>query len=320
MLKYTMRRILLLIPVLLGATFLLFCMLSLAPGDPVNIILGADATPEAAAVLRAELGLDQPLLTRYLDFLVNMCHGDFGLSYSNRQPVADEIWARFPNTILLATLTTLFASVIGIPLGIISAVKQYSVWDNISISISLLGASMPTFWLALMLMLVFSLNLGWLPPSGSYGPEYWILPVVTVSLTSASSVTRMTRSSMLDVVRQDYIRTARAKGQTEQKIILNHELPNALIPIITVVGMQFASNLGGAIMCESVFAIPGIGTLMITAINARNHPMVLACSVLTAVVFSLVAIFVDLLYAFVDPRIRSQYASGKRRTVRKEVA
>ncbi len=313
MLKYVAKRLALLLVVLFIATIMLFLLLSMTPGDPADIILGKTASDEAKALLREELGLNQPLLTRYINYMSGLIRGDFGKSYVTRQPITSEIMSRFPTTMKLAIMTTLGAAVLGIILGVLSAIKQYSLLDNICVFLSLLGSSIPSFWLGIMLMFIFSLKLHWLPPSGSYGWQYWVLPVLTITLVNTASIARMTRSSMLDVVRQDYIRTARAKGQTDLKIITKHELPNALIPIITVLGLQFAGSLGGAILCETVFSLPGVGLLMVNSVSSRDYPMILACSILTAVLFALITLIVDVAYAFIDPRIRTQYSRGKKK-------
>ncbi|NCB62125.1 MAG: ABC transporter permease [Clostridia bacterium] len=313
MLKYIGKRLLMLIPVMLGVTFIIFAMLALTPGDPAVQILGTDATPEQIEELREELGLNDPFILRYVRYVWDALHGDLGTSYVTKQPVAKELMERFPTTLLLAVLCTMVGAVIGIILGIVSAVKQYTIFDNISRVLALAGISIPSFWLGLMLIILFAVNLQWLPSSGFYGPRYWILPSITVGLVQAATVMRQTRSSMLEVVRQDYIRTARAKGQTELKIIISHALPNALIPIITVLGIQFGHGLGGAIISEQIFSIPGIGKFMVDAINARNYPVVQGGVLMIAITFSLVNLLIDLLYAFIDPRIKSLYAAKKQK-------
>ena len=296
------------IPVLLGVTLVVFTMMYLTPGDPARIMLGEAAQPEEIERLREELGLNQSYLVRFGNYLKNiLLHGDLGISYTTKESVTNEIVARFPTTLLLAFLSVTIAVCIGIPIGILAATRQYSVFDNIGTFLSLIGVSMPNFWQGLMLIILFSVYLGWLPSSGFYGVRYWILPSVTIGTSSAAVIMRMTRSSMLEVIRQDYIRTARAKGQTEMKIIVVHALKNALIPVITVVGLQFGILLGGAVLTESVFSIPGLGKLMIDSIKSRNFPMVQGGVLFIAMVFSFVNLAVDLLYAWVDPRIKSQY-------------
>ena len=237
--KYVLKRILLLIPVLLGVSLLVFAIMSLTPGDPAQLILGENAPKEAVLKLREEMGLNDPFFMQYFRFVKNAIMGDFGRSYTTGREVFGEIFARFPNTLILAVIGIIISVCIGIPIGIISATRQYSFLDSFSMVIALLGVSMPVFWLGLMLILTFSVKLGWLPSGGFDGLKSIILPAVTLGVGSAAIITRMTRSSMLEVIRQDYIRTARAKGVAEKVVINKHALKNALIPIITVVGLQF---------------------------------------------------------------------------------
>lgn len=305
--KYVLKRILLLIPVLLGVSLLVFAIMSLTPGDPAQLILGENAPREAVLKLREEMGLNDPFFIQYLRFVKNAILGDFGRSYTTGREVFGEIFARFPNTFILAILGIIISVCIGIPIGIISATRQYSFLDSFSMIIALLGVSMPVFWLGLMLILTFSVKLGWLPSGGFDGFKSIILPAVTLGVGSAAIITRMTRSSMLEVIRQDYIRTARAKGVAEKVVINKHALKNALIPIITVVGLQFGNLLGGAVLTESVYSWPGVGRLMVDAIRQKDTPTVLAAVVFLAAAFSVVNLLVDILYAYVDPRIKSQY-------------
>jgi peptide/nickel transport system permease protein len=235
--------------------------------------------------------------------------GDFGTSYTTKQPVLDELLARFPNTFKLAGLSVLLSVIIGVTVGIISATRQYSFLDNFATTLSLIGVSMPNFWQGMMLILVFAVYFRLLPASGFLTPMHWILPAITIGTSSAASIMRMTRSSMLEVIRQDYIRTARAKGQSERLVIWQHALKNALIPVITVIGLNFGRLLGGAVLTESIFSIAGLGKLMVDSINLRNYPMVQGGVLFIAIVMSLVNLLVDVLYAYVDPRIRTQYTS-----------
>ncbi|RKD21626.1 peptide/nickel transport system permease protein [Caminicella sporogenes DSM 14501] len=306
--KYILKRLLLLIPVLLGVTFIVFSIMSFTPGDPAQLILGENAPAEAVQQLRAEMGLDDPFLVQYFRFLGNAIKGDFGRSYTTKREVFAEIFARFPNTLVLAVVGVAIAIAIGIPVGIISATKQYSLIDSISMVAALLGVSMPNFWLGLMLILVFSVSLGILPSGGYDGFTSIILPAITLGTGAAAIITRMTRSSMLEVIRQDYIRTARAKGVAEKKVVNKHALKNALIPVITVVGLQFGYLLGGAVLTETVFSWPGVGRLLVEAIRQKDTPTVLASVVFLATTFSIVNLMVDILYAYVDPRIKSQYS------------
>ncbi|MCC8059517.1 MAG: ABC transporter permease [Clostridiales bacterium] len=318
MAQYIWKRILMMIPVMLGVTFVIFFILELTPGDPAAQILGGEATQEQILALREEMGLNDPFLVRYVSYIWDLLHGDMGISYTTKQPVAVELMERFPTTLLLSFLCCVVGAVIGIVLGIISAVKQYTIFDNVARVLALAGISIPSFWLGLMFIVFFSVRLGWFPSSGFYGPSYWVLPSLTVGLVQASTVMRQTRSAMLEVIRQDYIRTARAKGQSELNVIVGHALPNALITIVTVIGIQFGHGLGGAIISEQVFSIPGIGKLMVDAIGNRNYPVVQGGVLLIALSFSIVNLLVDILYAFIDPRIQTAYGSGRKRRKRAE--
>lgn len=309
--RFILRRILMMIPVLLGVSILIFTMMYFTPGDAADMLLGDGATPEDKEILREQLKLDEPYIVRYLSYMKGVLQGDLGTSYSTKRPVLDELLDRFPTTLKLATMGVLFAVVLGVTAGIISATRPYSVFDTIATSVSLFGVSVPNFWLGLMLILLFAVNLGWLPPSGFDGPEYYILPMISLGFNSSAIIMRTTRSSMLEVIRQDYIRTARAKGQIEWKVILRHALPNALIPVITVIGLQFGRLLGGAVLTESIFSIAGLGNLLVNGIKQRNSPLVQGGVLFIAFIMSIVNLCVDILYAFADPRIRSQY-SGKK--------
>lgn len=307
MLKYIVRRLLMMIPVMLGVIIIVFTLMYITPGDPVDTLLGDDATPEMVQELREELGLNGTYVERLGKYLVNLSHGDLGIDYATRQPVMKRILQTFPNSLKLAGCSVLLALILGLGLGIVSAVKQYSVFDNVAMTLAMIGNAMPNFWQGLLLMMLFALQWKLLPASGFNGWKYMILPAVTIGTSSAAAIARMTRSSMLEVIRQDYITTAQAKGQTEVKIIIRHALKNALIPVITTVGIQFGALLGGAVLTESIFAVPGIGKMMVDAIKARNYPVVQGGVLVVALAFSLVNLLVDILYAYVDPRIRSQY-------------
>lgn len=322
MLKYIFKRILMMIPVLIAVSFIVFTLLYITPGNPAEYILGVDANEETIAQLEEELGLNDPFLTRYFNYLKGIVtEFDFGISYTTRRSVSIELLDRLPNTMILAALGVAVSAVIGVIAGIIAATRQYTIFDNLATIIALSGVSMPTFWLGLMLMILFALKLNWLPPSGFSSPVHWILPVVTIGACSSANIMRQTRSAMLEVIRQDYITTARAKGQTERVIIIKHALKNAMIPVLTVLGISFGSLLGGAIMVESIFTIPGLGKLMLDALNAKNYPMVQGGVLLIALMFAVVNLLVDILYALIDPRIRAQYTKGKkiRRGGKKEV-
>ncbi len=312
--RYILKRLLMMIPVMVGVTLLVFLMLEITPGDPARQILGEQATEEMVQQLREEMGLNDNFFVRFARYVWNVCHGDFGISYTTGRSVFQEIIERFPTSLKLAAFATLVSVMVGIPLGVFSAIKQYSWVDSILVGIALVGVSIPSFWLGLMLILVFAVHLDWLPSSGFSGPLFWILPSITIGYISAATIFRMTRSSMLEVIRQDYIRTARAKGQKESKIITKHALKNAIIPIITVIGLRFGGSLGGSVITEQIFSIPGLGQLMINAIHNRNYPIVQGGVLLIALAYSLINLFVDILYAFADPRIKSQYS---RKTVKK---
>ena len=300
------------IPVLIGVSFVIFSMLYFAPGDAADVILGDMATVSDKAQFRAQYGLDKPFLVQYLRYMEGVIlRGDLGTSYVTRQPVTVEILERFPTTLQLSAMSVFLAVLIGVSVGIISATRQYSFIDNLATSLSMVGVSMPNFWQGMMLIIIFAVWLRWLPPSGFSTPLHWILPAVTVGTNSSANIMRMTRSSMLEIIRQDYIRTARAKGQTEAVVIWKHALKNALIPIITVVGLSFGRLLGGAVLTESIFSIAGVGKLMVDAIKLKNFPMVQGGVLFIAFVMSIVNLVVDVLYSFADPRIRSMYTRPK---------
>ena len=308
MLKYIIRRIIAMIPVVIGITFLVFMIMQLAPGDPVQMILGDNASPEAVEAMRDEMGLNDNVLIQYGRYLVNLAQGDMGTSYVNKRPVADEVFSRGPATFKLAAVAAVVSIVIAIPLGILAAIKQNTLFDHSSMVVSLIGISMPAFWLALMLMLLFSLKLGWLPAQGAKdGWKSYVLPSIAIGFMQMAAIARTTRSSMLETIRQDYIRTARSKGITEREVIFHHSFRNALIPTVTIVGVQLGGLLGGAVLTETVFAWPGLGRLVVQAVNGRDVPVVLGCIVVLSVGFSIVNLVVDLLYGFIDPRVRSMY-------------
>ncbi|MBR3401492.1 MAG: ABC transporter permease [Parasporobacterium sp.] len=310
MIRFVIRRILWLIPVLLGVITIVFILTAITPGDPVSMLVGENASEETRQEVRAELGLDKPLVYRYGKYIVDIVtKGSIGVSYKTKKPVWDEIMLRFPNTIKLALLSLAVAILVGVPLGVLAGVKQYSVIDNACIIASLIFCSMPEFWLGLMLILAFAVNLGWVPAFGIRSWLGWILPVATLGLRAAANIARISRSSMLDVVRQDYIRTARAKGQKESVVMLKHGLRNALIPIITNVGSQLGSLLGGAVTIETVFSISGIGKYMLDGLSGRDYPVMQGGVLILAFVFSIINLLVDIAYAFVDPRIKAKYKS-----------
>lgn len=297
-----------LIPVLLGVSLIVFTLLYVSDGDPARVILGQNASEEAVQAKREELGLNDPFIIQYGRYIKKLVFDfDLGNSYRSFKPVTQEILDSAPATLRLAALSILFATILGVPFGIISAIHQYSLFDNVMMVLALLGVSMPVFWLGLLLILSFSVNLGWLPSSGFSTFKHMILPAVTLGAQSTAVITRMTRSNMLEVIRQDYIRTAEAKGQRRSVILRKHALANVMVPIVTIIGLQFGQLLSGALMTEVIFSIPGIGRLMVDAIKTRDNPLVLGSVLFVAVAFACVNLLVDLIYAFIDPRIKSQY-------------
>ena len=307
MLRYIVRRVLFLIPVLLGVAFCVFTLLYLTPGDPARMVLGDLATEDAVQEFRNREGLNDPFLVQFGNYVWKaVTKGDIGRSYITKRSVAQEVLAAFPATLKLSALAMVIAILVGLPCGILSAIKQYSLFDTVTMIFAMIGLSMPVFWLGLLLILLFSVHLRWLPSSGFGTFKAMILPAVSLSAQAISMVTRMTRSSMLEVIRADYIRTARAKGQKESIVIWVHALHNALIPVVTLCGLQFGHLLAGAILTESIFAIPGIGRLMVSSIMQRNYP-VQGGVLFIAIAFSIVNLLVDLVYAYIDPRIKAQY-------------
>lgn len=332
--SYVLRRLLGLVPVLFGITLLVFLFLQLIPGDPAQAILGERGTPEQLAALREKLGLNKPLYVQYLTFVRNVLTGDLGTSAVSTIPVAEELKRRWPATFELALAATLVAVVLGIPVGILAAVRKNSLLDTFSMSLSLVGVSMPVFWLGLLLVYFFAVNLHWLPTGGRLStdlaidfrpitgflvldgmlalkPEvlmdalrHLILPALTLGTIPLAILTRITRSAMLEVLSQDYVRTARAKGLAERQVILKHALKNALLPVVTIIGLQFGTLLGGAILTETIFSWPGIGSYIYEGILNRDYPVVQAGVLVVATVFVLVNLLVDLSYALLDPRIQ----------------
>jgi len=306
--KYVIKRILTLIPVLIGVTLIVYLIMSLAPGDPAITILGEQATTEAVAQLREEMHLNDPVIVQYGRYMINLLKGDMGTSYKTKKAVSLEISSRFPNTLRLSLVAIFMSVIIAIPLGIVAAVKQNSFIDGFSMIIALLGVSIPIFWFGILLQILFSLKLGWLPSSGATSWDCIILPAFALGLHGIATIARTTRSSMLEVIRQDYIRTARSKGVPYRTVIKKHALRNALIPTVTVIGLEIGGLLGGSVLTETVFAWPGIGRYMITSISGRDIPSVLGCIIVFTLCFSVCNLIVDLLYGFIDPRIKSQYS------------
>ncbi|MGA5690494.1 nickel ABC transporter permease [Cytobacillus pseudoceanisediminis] len=300
---FLMRRLVQIVPVLLGVTLMVFLIMQMVPGDPAVLVAGEGATDEQVEAIRQDLGLDQPLAVQYLSYVGDVVKGDFGESIRTSRPVLDEILVRLPITLELAFWSIVITIVLGVLIGIIAATKQNSFTDVGLMMVALLGVSLPNFWLGLMLIIYFSVGLQWFPVAGWGTFSHVILPAITLGTGGAAIVARMTRASMLEVIRQDYIRTAKAKGVRQRLIIYKHALKNALIPVITVVGLQFGALLGGTVLTESVFAINGVGRLIIDAIRMRDLPLVQGSILFVSVLFVIVNLLVDLSYRFLNKRV-----------------
>ena len=310
---YVVRRLLLAVPVLVGVSILVFAVMHLSPGDPAAIMLGAQATREDVERLHRDLGLDRALPVQYARWIGRVLQGDLGRSIPLGREVLPEVLIRFKATLILTAGALLVALLIGVPAGIVSATRQYTWLDRLSMGVAVTGVSLPVFWTGIMLIIVFSLTLRWLPSAGMFSPYggglgdlawHLVLPAITLGTASAAALARMTRSAVLEIVRQDFVRSARAKGLDERAVVGRHVLKNALNPIVTVLGIQVGTLLGGAILTETVFSWPGLGSMMVRAIQARDYPLVQGGVLLIATTFVLVNLFVDLLYAWFDPRIR----------------
>lgn len=311
MLKFIAKRVLFLIPIMLGVMVIVFAIRAITPGDPVDSLLSEDATEEQRAELAAELGLDQPLPVQFVRYVGDAITGDLGTSYTTKQPVMQELLTRLPVSLIVCFGAVAIGVILGVPLGTLSAVKQYSWTDSIVRILSMVFAATPAFCLGLVLIMVFSVQLHWLPSVGLSGPASFILPMCTVGLSSLAQYTRITRSSMLEVIRQDYIRTARAKGQTEFAITTRHALRNAFIPIMSQIGNQVGHQLGGALIVETVFGMPGVGKYIGDAITARNFPAIQGGVLFLAFIFTIVNLLVDLSFAFINPRLKSSILNAK---------
>lgn len=302
--KYLIRRLLLLFPVMLGVTLVAFIVLNAAPGDVSVVIGGDEATEEALQDIRRMLGLDKPAWQRYFIFVGNVVQGDLGRSFITRQTVVSEITSRIRLTATLAAASIFVGVSLGLALGIIAAVKQHSIIDNLVMVIATMGITMPAFWVGLLLMLLFGVNLGWLPVAGTEGRWWLVLPVATLMGNNMAVIARMTRATLLEVLRQDYIRTAQAKGLASALVLRRHAMKNALIPVVTLIGLQMGGLLTGAVVVESVFALPGIGRLLVNSILVRDMPVVLGLILIFATAFVAANLIVDILYSFLDPKIR----------------
>lgn len=309
MFRYFLKRLLLMIPVVLGVSFIVFTIMAITPGDPGSIILGAGAVQEDIDALNHELGYDQPFFSRYFMYIKDVVTKfNFGTSYYTKQDVRLMIASKIPFSFAVAFNAILFSVIVGIPLGVLSAVKQYSLLDSIPTFMAMMLASAPGFLIGMVLMLIFSLHLGWLPTTGVETAKHYILPMLALGLPYAGRQLRFTRSSMLETIRQDYIRTVRAKGAPERRVIWGHAMRNALMPVITVVGNNFGGLLGGAVVVETLFTIPGLGSYIVDSIKQKDVPSVMGGTMALATMFAFIMLAVDLLYALVDPRIRAKYS------------
>ncbi|MEN3338350.1 MAG: peptide/nickel transport system permease protein [Acidobacteriota bacterium] len=304
MLRYLIRRLLLTLPVLLGVATLVFALIHLVPGDPAQAMLGEGASQEEIVKLQHALGLDRPLLSQYRSFLVGIAHGDLGTSFRYNAPVTTQILQKFPNTAALALAAMLVAVVFAIPLGILAAVYRGTMIDHAAMTLALLGICMPNFWLGPLLAILFAVRLGWLPVSGIGGLSHLVLPAVTLGAALAAILARMTRASVLEELRELYVLSARARGLSGTRAVVHHAFRNSLIPIVTIIGLQFGAVLTGTIITETIFAWPGIGRLLIQAINFRDYPLVQGCILFISVTYVAMNLLTDLTYGFLDPRIR----------------
>lgn len=312
MIRYVIRRLILMIPVIIGVTLLIFLLQAFTPGDPAKLTLGNDSTEEEREQWREERDLNDPILVQYVKYMWNVMHGDFGISYRSPKNITTTIFERWPTTFLVAMLSVSISAFIGITLGITAALHRNSWIDSFARFLGMLGVSMPNFWFALLMIMYFALDLKWFPVSGFYGPEYWVLPMATVGILGSAGLLRLTRSAVLDSLSADYVRTARSKGQKESKVVIHHVLRNALVPIVTSIGGHFAAALGGTIIIEQIFAIPGLGQLMVNAIYQRDYPLIRGSVLLVAVTASVVNLIVDLIYAWIDPRVKASFKNSVR--------
>jgi glutathione transport system permease protein len=308
---YIVRRLLLTVPTVLGTSLLVFLILHLVPGDPAIVIAGPTAPADVIANIRTQLGLDQPILLQYWRYLSSALHGDLGRSILSRRQVSDEVAGAFLNTLELVIAARVWSLLIGIPIGVLAAARRRSIFDKLSMVTALLGLSLPIFWIGLMAMWLFAVKLGWLPISGRGGPmwtaaglQHLVLPALTLGGVQVPALARLTRSSLLEALNQDYVRTARAKGLAERLVVAKHALKNAMLPVVTVVGLQFAGLLGGAVVTETIFSWPGLGRLAVTAILTRDFPIVQGTILVSAVTFVTINVLTDFLYAVLDPRIK----------------
>ena len=316
--KYILKRILLMIPVILGVVILVFTLMQLTPGDPAEVILGTTATSEQIEELRGELGLNDPYIVQLLRYMKEVfIQFDFGTSYISKVSISAELATRYPYTLVFAVAGMVLSLGIGIPLGVNAAVHQNSIADYGTMAIALIGTSLPGFWFALVLILLFSSKLGWLPAYGVGGIQFWIMPIISTAFAGITTMARPMRSGMLEVIHSDYITMAKSKGVKKKAVIYKHALPNALIPVITVASMSFGTSLGGTLIAETIFAIPGVGVYIVNAVNNRDYPVVQGGVIVLAITFSIIMLLCDLVIAAVDPRVKAQITGGKKRGKKK---
>ncbi len=310
--RYILKRLLLMIPILLGICLIVLILIDVTPGDPARIVAGATATPEQYAKVREDLQLDRTFVERYFSFLGGVLHGSFGTSFITKTDVWHDMAIRFPYTLILAFSSVILSVIIGIPLGMMAAVNQNTWKDYLAILFSLLCSAMPAFWLALLLVQWFGVNLRWVPVSGISPWTAWILPILSLALGYAAGTARLMRSTTLEVIRQDYIVTARAKGLGQRKVLSRHVLKNSLIPVIVSVGSMFGMSLGGSLITETIYSIPGLGQYTLVGLTNRDYPVIQGSVLFLSTLFSIVILLIDIIFAFVDPRIRSQYMRAKK--------
>ena len=319
MVRYVIKRILMFVPILIGITIIAQVLITIAPGDPAQSIVGPDPEEGEYELVRAELRLDDPIIVRYGLFISGVLKGDFGRSFFSKRPILPEIMIRWPYTVIIAFLSVILATFIGIPVGIFAATHQYKIGDHLAVFLALILVSMPAFWFALLLVQLFSVKLGWLPVAGIKTWKGWVMPVFSLAVGYAASITRQMRSNMLEVIRQDFIITARSKGLSERKVLYKHALKNALIPVVMVIGGTFGMSLGGALIAEMIFSIPGLGSYTLIGLQNRDYPVIQASVLFLSILFCIVMLLIDVAFSFIDPRIRSQFARRRRTAAKKEV-
>lgn len=305
--RFILKRLLALIPTILIIVFVVYFIMDLTPSDPGHLILGQLASEEAVEAKNIELGYDKPFTVRYVKYIWDLCHGSLGKSWISGKGVFESVMARFPVTVILAAGASLIGVVVGVALGVLAAVKQYTFWDAMGTTLAMILASFPAFWIGMMLIILFAQELGWLPSYGTGSFKHYILPWFTTACSFIASQLRMTRTSLLECIRMDYVRTARAKGQKESTVITRHALRNALMPVVTMAGMNFGTLLGGTVTVETVFTLNGVGTLILTSIRSKDIPVVIGSIVILAICYTVVMLIVDILYGFIDPQIKARY-------------